>query len=238
MQATWSAEQANTGIRVKRSNISLPGLMFVIAVHGGLLYFLFKQQIIPPPEQLATLMVNFIPSPKSVPSSRPKEESKPQPLPPPPKPKLERKLESRQIVAEAPVLSETEPVAPPPPAEPEPASEPAVAAVEGSGSGQQMSPGPVTLSAELSVACPELSAPAYPALSKRLGEEGKLVLRVELDEKGRVNVAQVVNSSGFKRLDEAAMAAVKTWRCNPPTRNGQPVRAIALQPFNFVLQGD
>ena len=101
-----------------------------------------------------------------------------------------------------------------------------------------MPAGPVTLSAELSVGCPQLNAPAYPPLSRRLGEEGKLVLRVELDEKGNVHVAQVVDSSGFKRLDEAAMAAVKTWRCNPPMRNGQPVRAIALQPFNFVLQGD
>ena len=64
------------------------------------------------------------------------------------------------------------------------------------------------------------------------------MLRVELDESGQVNIAQVVNSSGYKRLDEAAMAAVKTWRCNPPMRSGNPVRAIALQPFNFVLQGD
>ena len=85
---------------------------------------------------------------------------------------------------------------------------------------------------------PRIERAAYPALSRRLGEEGKLMLRVELDEKGHVNVVQVVDSSGFKRLDEAAMAAVKTWRCNPPVRNGQPVRAIALQPFNFVLQGD
>ena len=37
--------------------------------------------------------------------------------------------------------------------------------------------------------------------------------------------------------DDAALAVVKTWRCNPAIRNGQPVRAIALQPFNFVLQG-
>lgn len=64
------------------------------------------------------------------------------------------------------------------------------------------------------------------------------MLRVELDESGRISMAQVVNSSGFKRLDEAALTAVKTWRCNPPQRNGHPVRAIALQPFNFVLQGD
>ena len=78
----------------------------------------------------------------------------------------------------------------------------------------QMPAGPVTLSSELSVACPHLNAPVYPALSRRLGEEGKLVLKVELDESGQVNIAQIVNSSGYKRLDEAAMAAVKTWRCN------------------------
>jgi len=208
----------------------LPGLMFVLAIHAGLLYLLFQQRVIPPPEQLATLLVNFIPSPK------PKEESKPEPPPPAPKPqpvkKPQSKPQSQQIVAEAPVVSASEPVASPALPEPEPV---AVAAVEAP---PQMAPDPVTLSSELSVACPELNAPAYPPLSRRLGEEGKLVLRVELDENGRVNVAHVVNSSGFKRLDEAAMVAVKTWRCNPPHRNGQPVRAIALQPFNFVLQGD
>lgn len=218
-----------------RSNISVPGLMFVIAIHGGILYFLFKQQLIPPSKQLATLMVNFIPS------AKPKEEPKPEtPSPPPPKPKPERKPQPRQLVAKAPVVSPSEPVAPPPPPEPEPESEPEpepAPAVEASAP-QQMAPGPVTLSSELSVSCPELNAPAYPALSKRLGEEGKLVLRVELDESGHVHVAQVVNSSGFKRLDEAALTAVKTWRCTPPIRNGQPVRAVALQPFNFVLQGD
>ncbi|MDE2366895.1 MAG: energy transducer TonB [Betaproteobacteria bacterium] len=211
---------------IRRNPAFLPGLMFVVAAHGALLYFLFKQQFIPPPKQLETLLVNFIPA------ARQKEEPKPEP-PVPPKSQPVKKPQSRQLVAETPVVSENEPVAPPsqPEREPEPiamAEPPPV----------QMPAGPVTLSSELSVSCPELSAPAYPALSRRLGEEGKLVLRVELDEKGRVNVAQVVNSSGFKRLDEAAMAAVKTWRCNPPVRNGQPVRAVALQPFNFVLQGD
>jgi protein TonB len=203
--------------------------MFVLAIHGALLYYLFKQEIIPPPEQLVTLMVDFIPS------ARPKEESKPEPPPPVPKPQPVKKPKARQLVAETPVVSESEPVAPPPPVEPEP--EPVVEAPPAPPA-PQMPAGPVTLSAELSVGCPQLNAPAYPPLSRRLGEEGKLVLRVELDEKGNVHVAQVVDSSGFKRLDEAAMAAVKTWRCNPPMRDGQPVRAIALQPFNFVLQGD
>jgi protein TonB len=213
---------------LKRNPAFLPGLMFVIAVHGALFYFLLKQQFISPPKQLETLMVNFIPA------ARPKEEPKPEP-PVPPKSQPVKKPQTRQLVAETPAVRESEPVAPPP--EPEPEREPQPVAVA-EPPAPQMPAGPVTLSSELSVACPELSAPAYPALSRRLGEEGKLVLRVELDEKGRVDVAQVVNSSGFKRLDEAAMAAVKTWRCNPPVRNGQPVRAVALQPFNFVLQGD
>ncbi|MDZ4251209.1 MAG: energy transducer TonB, partial [Sulfuritalea sp.] len=32
--------------------------------------------------------------------------------------------------------------------------------------------------------------------------------------------------------------AVRSWRCNPPQRDGQAVRAVALQPFKFVLQGN
>jgi protein TonB len=215
---------------INRNPAFLPSLMLVLAAHGALLYFLFKQQLIPPPEQLATVFVNFIPA------ARPKEEPKPEPPPPTPKPQPAKKTpQSRQLVAEAPVLAPSEPVALP--SQPDPEPEP-VAAAEPAPAAPQMPAGPVTLSSELSVACPHLNAPVYPPLSRRLGEEGKLVLKVELDESGQVNIAQVVNSSGYKRLDEAAMTAVKTWRCNPPTRNGQPVRAIALQPFNFVLQGD
>ena len=208
-------------LATRRNPGFLPGLLFVLAAHGALLYGLWSQRLIPPPEEIATLFVNFITAPK------PKEEFKTELQPP--KPKLEKKPQSRQLVAETPVLAENEPVAPPPPQAPEAAVAPPAA---------QMPQGPVTLSAELSVVCPELSAPSYPPLSRRLGEEGKLMLRVELDESGHISVAQVINSSGYKRLDEAALTAVKTWRCNPPRRNGQPVRAIALQPFNFVLHGD
>ena len=216
-------------IFTERNPTFLPGLMFVIAVHAALLYFLFKQQFIPPPKQLETLFVNFIPS------ARPKEEPKPQP-PAPPKSEPVKKPLSRRMVAETPVVSESEPVALS--FQPEPEPEPVAVAEPTPAPAPQMPAGPVTLSSELSGACPQLNAPAYPALSRRLGEEGKLVLRVELDEKGHVAQAQIVDSSGFKRLDEAAMAAVKTWRCTPPVRNGQAVRAVALQPFNFVLQGD
>jgi protein TonB len=225
----------------KYNSVFLPGMLFVLAFHGALLYVLWNQRLIPPPEQVAKIFVNFITMPKveevhkvdlpllpSKPKPKPKLEPKPLPKP---KLKLVEKQQPQQLVPEEPVLSEEEVITPPsPPVEmvetsvPEPVPVPAPT-------------GPVTLSTELSVTCPELSPPSYPSLSRRLGEEGKLVLRVELDENGRVGTASVVESSSYKRLDEAALAAVKTWRCNPSLRNGQPVRAVALQPFNFVLQG-
>jgi protein TonB len=225
----------------KYNPVFLPGMLFVLAFHGALLYVLWNQRLIPPPEQVAKIFVNFITMPKveevhkvdlpllpSKPKPKPKLEPKPLPKP---KLKLVEKQQPQQLVPEEPVLSEEEVITPPsPPVEmvetsvPEPVPVPAPT-------------GPVTLSTELSVTCPELSPPSYPSLSRRLGEEGKLVLRVELDENGRVGTASVVESSSYKRLDEAALAAVKTWRCNPSLRNGQPVRAVALQPFNFVLQG-
>jgi protein TonB len=135
---------------------------------------------------------------------------------PPPKP-------APEPVIEAPTAPEPVIVAPP-----RPAPKPVIVAPSG----------PVAMSSELSVACAERSAPAYPAQSRRLGETGLVVLRVELNETGDVAAARVNSSSSYIRLDEAALAAVRTWRCTPATRNGQPVRAIALQPFNFVLQGN
>ncbi len=221
----------------KFNPVFLPGLLFVLAIHGALLYVLWNQRLIPPPEQIAKIFVNFVATPKVEKVSKlnlPLLPSKPKLKPKPkakPKPRLVDKQQPRQLVPEAPVLSEAEVIAPPPPP---------VTVVEASVPEPVLVPaptGPITLSTELAVTCPELTPPSYPPLSRRLGEEGKLVLQVKLDKNGHVNTARVVESSSYKRLDEAALTIVKTWRCNPSLRNGQPVRAVALQPFNFVLQG-
>jgi protein TonB len=60
---------------------------------------------------------------------------------------------------------------------------------------------------------------------------------VELDETGRVSAAHLISSSGHARLDAAALAAVRAWRCQPARRDGQAVRSVAVQPFDFTLQG-
>ena len=120
----------------------------------------------------------------------------------------------QELAEQVPVISSAEPVAPPPPGAPagiETPSEPA----------PPLKPaGPVILSGDLAVSCPERAAPAYPLISRRLGEEGKTVLRVELDESGLIDRAAVKTSSGYARLDDAALTAVKHWRCKPVKRDG------------------
>lgn len=69
-----------------------------------------------------------------------------------------------------------------------------------------------------------LVEPDYPPQSKRLGEEGATVLRLYILEDGRVGDAQIATSSGFPRLDEAALRhAKRAWRFLPATEGGQPV---------------
>jgi len=96
--------------------------------------------------------------------------------------------------------------------------------------------GPVELSSELAVICSNRPSPAYPERSKRFRETGTVVIRVQLNLDGRVESSQLEQSSGFARLDNAALSAVNDWQCSVPLRDGRPVRAIALQPFNFGLK--
>jgi protein TonB len=199
----------------------LAGLLLVVALHAAALWGLWQHRLIPSPQEAMTVFVNFI--------APPMPKAKELPMPPPPKPRPVERPQPQQLVAEAPAAPVAEVAVPPAPT-------PAISApVE---SRPSVPAGPVTLDAELSVSCPGRTAPTYPLLSRRAGETGITVLRVELDERGQVATARVATGSGFARLDEAALSAVKTWRCNPAQRNGQPVRAVALQPFKFVLQGN
>ena len=95
---------------------------------------------------------------------------------------------------------------------------------------------PETLGNELAVQCPERTPPRYPPQAKQQREQGEVRLRVELDESGRIDHVTVVSSSGSARLDEAARAAIESWRCRPAERGGRPVRAVALQSLAFVIK--
>ena len=138
------------------------------------------------------------PAPKTPPASRPVLTA--------PVPVLQTPVESP--VQAAPVVPAPQPPAPPvvAPAPPAPPAAPGI--VKASDLGARM------ISAV---------APSYPMESRRKHEQGTVVLGLVLDLTGRVSSIAVVRSSGFERLDDAALRAVRKWRWAPITRDGQPV---------------
>jgi protein TonB len=73
----------------------------------------------------------------------------------------------------------------------------------------------------------------YPRLSEKTGERGRVMVRVFIDTAGLPQNVQVNASSGYARLDEAAVAAVRKARFKPYTENGQPSSGWAVVPANF-----
>ncbi|MCP5268824.1 MAG: TonB family protein [Zoogloeaceae bacterium] len=80
-------------------------------------------------------------------------------------------------------------------------------------------------------------APAYPALSRRLGEEGKVILRVFVESSGQPGQIELKASSGSPRLDRAAQEAIRHWKFIPASRGQEAVGAWVLVPIVFTLKG-
>lgn len=77
--------------------------------------------------------------------------------------------------------------------------------------------------------------PVYPSMSKRLGEQGKVIVRVLIGTDGLPKEVSIRQSSGFERLDDAAQAAVMGWRFVPGKRNGVVEAMESNVPINWVL---
>lgn len=78
--------------------------------------------------------------------------------------------------------------------------------------------------------------PGYPAISRRMGEQGKVVLRVLIDAEGQPQHIELQQSSGYERLDQQALEAVRRWRFVPGKRNGIPEAMWNVVPIHFVLE--
>ena len=78
--------------------------------------------------------------------------------------------------------------------------------------------------------------PPYPLVSRARDEEGTVFVKVLLSPQGRVQAVQLDKTSGFQRLDEAALQAVKHWRFAPATRGGQGVETWVVVPVRFELR--
>ncbi len=77
--------------------------------------------------------------------------------------------------------------------------------------------------------------PLYPRMSKRLGEQGVVIVRVLIGVNGLAEKAEIYKSSGYARLDQAALDAVIHWRYVPGKRLGRVESMWFNIPVKFVL---
>jgi len=80
--------------------------------------------------------------------------------------------------------------------------------------------------------------PTYPNMSKRLNEQGSVILRVLVKSDGTVGSIEIKSSSDFPRIDQAAVDAVRNWQFNPATRNGSPIDEWYQIPISMYLKDE
>lgn len=172
--------------------------------------------------QLAPVFVDWVAPPAEMPPAPP----------PPPKPRPRPVAPPPLVAAPAPEPAAFVAPAPPP--------EPPVVAVEAPPPASVAPPAPVAppppktiaITAVAYLTPPQL---AYPAASRRLQEQGTVQVRVLVDARGAPQQMQLLRSSGFARLDEAALATVRTTRFKPYTENGVALPFWVVMPLIFEL---
>ncbi len=176
-------------------------------------------------EDVLTVVNLSPPPPPPAPKSPPPPPAAPQvvaPLPIVQTPIARPPIQTTPEIAPVPVVDARP--APPSPLPPAPAAPPAPPSIVQAGDlGAQMVSG---------------KPPRYPIDSRRKREQGTVVLALTLSLDGAVEKIALAQSSGFKRLDDAARDAVQSWRWKPVLRNGQPMRVKGMVEIPFVLRAD
>lgn len=166
------------------------------------------------------------------------------PPPPPPSPSTPAPPESRTLqtsVQPAPVTIPS--TVPPPIVATIPTSAPqvpvmAIAAVPAPVASAPPAPpsSPTTVTSDvLGTRMISGAPPRYPVESRRRKEQGTVELALVLGLDGKVETISVAHSSGFARLDQAALDAVRRWRWAPTLRDGSPVKVRGTVEIPFVL---
>ncbi|HSH54050.1 MAG TPA: energy transducer TonB [Methylotenera sp.] len=222
-------------VRQKTSHMWLAA---VVLAHIFGMVWLANAQTTPPAlkPSLPPMMVSLVSSPAPEPEVVPLV-----PTPPQPQPVIKKQ---KPIVKEKPLMPE--PVASEPVAEPVAVSEapptPATPTVEAKApvvtevAQAKPEPEPVIEPPKFGAAYLHNPAPSYPPLSRRLGEQGRVLLRVLVSSNGDADTVDLEDSSGFSKLDQAAIQAVKKWRFIPAKRSNQPISAYVLVPVKFSLE--
>lgn len=201
--------------------LSAGGIGLVLALHAVAFWALLRMEVIALPAPLAVLSVSLL---------TPQAPRPPRPVVEPPRPRPPEKRPA--TLAPAPLQLAA------------PADSPAPAPVAVAPAPTFVAPPPAAPSAPAPVATtPRFDAayldnpkPVYPPLARRMGEEGRVVLRVKVAADGLPQDVALQASSGSARLDNAALDTVRRWKFVPARLGDQAIAAAVLVPIVFSLK--
>lgn len=228
---------------------------FVIALHLGLFYLLQQglsyapvEIAKPQPKEVVVSLITLDTAPKPIQQATPhpvpktipivKKVVAPRPVAPTPKiistPRPLTPVVNTTPSAKA-ITAPSTPAVAPQPSTPSAATESSSAPAPAAKSTGPSQPKTISSSVDGYLRQPEQ---IYPPISRRLGEEGKVVIRVFVDETGHPEKATIHKSSGYNRLDEAARKAVLGALFKPHTEDGQAVPVYILAHMSYKLDQD
>ena len=202
-------------------------LLIALALHAAVLFYPLQLSIsqleIPPPSSVMVRLVEAV-------SALPLAPLPVQAQPTPPKPNVTRQ---RPAPTPRPVLAMA----------PEQVSSPATFSVPATVAAPPANPIANTAPAvantvtavRFDAAYLHNPRPNYPPLSRRLGEEGRVLLKVRVMPDGNPAAVDLEKSSNFERLDEAARQVVARWRFIPAKRGDDAIEASVIVPIVFRL---
>ena len=215
-------------------------LALVVAAHAGLLLSIGATRHSPPtpPEQaieVALLLPQSRPEPPppagkpqaiKAPTSKPTPAKPHVPTPTPATPAIEATANTSAPTAKVPAATTTA----------APSSGPSSAQGPASGQSGQGESHDTLSKARFDADYLHNPAPPYPPQARRMNEEGRVILRVEVSAEGRAENIEIKTSSGNGRLDESALRTVRSWRFIPAKRGETAVNSWVLVPIIFKLE--
>lgn len=198
----------------KSSTSRLTGIGVVVALHAALIYALVTGlahkaiQVLPAPVETKILEDTTVQEEPPPPPPPPDLDVPPPPFIPPPEIQIQQPVQRQQTITQ--VTTERPPPTPPAPPAPKPV--------------QRVAP---------VVKAANCRKPDYPAISERLGETGTVVLQLLVGTDGKVTDSRIEKSSGYPRLDEAAVRGLSACRFAPGTVDGRPAPAWARIQYTF-----
>ncbi len=227
------------------------GTVFSLLLHGAVVAVLLRMEPARPPlERAPPIVVDLVQAPEPKPPAPVMQPPKPEPVVRQSRPRPQPQPQPKQPVA-APV-----PVVPPAPVEPVIAASTPIPSATGGAEApvdpaplaNPAPPAPVAEAPAPATPLPPVSeprfdaaylnnpAPAYPALSRRLGEQGRVLVRVHVDANGMPTSVMLRASSGHERLDTVALETVRRWKFSPARRGDEAVSAWVIVPILFNLR--